>query len=257
MIKIIYALIFLFFLAPGFCQEVKFSPEMYDTWVKMRVGKGEPVYWYCFGEVYAYPTGELLTRMVGVDAARLINVSKDSVIQLNRKIFLYTDKNTNEVLREMNGQKVKHIEYPYQQITYVLKGDKMQSYVTQGSGNRITRMGPGEKTLIRRVGNSYVFTAPIFLNFKTPTGNYEAYENYDFYVFPESSKLEHKYQLSWVRYGAMPPFLGQGQCVIQLVCYRIEKFEDLPNPLKEYIKNEAKLWMNPPRDLNEIAELQK
>ena len=37
----------------------------------MRVGKGEPIYWYAIGTVYTYPDGKPVLRMEGIDAARL------------------------------------------------------------------------------------------------------------------------------------------------------------------------------------------
>ncbi|WP_448518102.1 DUF1838 family protein [Rhodoflexus sp.] len=240
-------------------QNITFNQDIFDKFVEMRVGDGKkPVYWYCYGEVYSYPDGKLLSRMEGIDAANLIRVTKDSVIQLNRKIFVYTDAQTNQVLKEYNGQKVDHIEYPYQKITYVLQGDRVATYVEQGSGERITKMGPGYKTLARKMGDSYVFTSPVFLDWDTPRGKYEAYENYDFYYFPKETKLEHRFQLSWVRYGDLPPFFGQGKKgIIQLVCYRIDDFEKIPEPIRSHIRNEAPLWLNPPRDLTEIAQLQQ
>lgn len=240
-------------------QNIAFNQDIFDKFVEMRVGDGKKnVYWYCYGEVYSYPDGTLLSRMEGIDAANLIRVTKDSVIQLNRKIFVYTDAKTNEVLKEYNGQKVSHIEYPYQKITYVLQGDRMATYVEQGSGDRITKMGPGYNTLARKMGNSYIFTSPVFLDWNTPRGKYEAYENYDFYYFPEKTQLEHRYQLSWVRYGDLPPFFGQGKKgIIQLVCYRIDDFEKIPEPIRSHIRNEATLWLKPPKDLDEITQLQK
>ncbi len=242
-----------------FAQNITFNQDIFNKFIEMRVGDGKkPVYWYCYGEVYSYPDGKLLSRMEGIDAANLIPVSKDSVIQLNRKIFVYTDAQTNQVLKEYNGQKVTHIEYPYQKITYVLQGDKIATYVEQGSGERITKMGPGYKTLARQIGDSYVFTSPVFLDWDTPRGKYEAYENYDFYYFPKKTKLQHRYQLSWVRYGDLPPFFGQGKKgIIQLVCYRVDSFDKIPEPIRSHIRNEAKLWLAPPKNLEEIAQLQQ
>jgi hypothetical protein len=240
-------------------QNVPFDQALFDQWVEMRVGDGKkPVYWYCFGEVYSYPDGKLLMRMEGIDAANLVRVSRDSAVQLNRKIFVYTDAQTNQVLKEYNGNPVTHIEYPYQKITYVLKGDRMASYVEQGSAPRVTKMGPGYNTSVRRLGDSYVFTAPVFLDWETPRGKYEAYENYDFYAFPQKTKLKHRYQLSWVRYGDLPVFVGQPgkKGIIQLVCYRIDDFNDLPDPIRSHILQVAKLWQAPPKDLAEIDRLQ-
>jgi len=49
-----------------------FTPELYKQFVELRVGAGEPVYWYCVGEIYEYPSGKLIAKVEGVDTARLI-----------------------------------------------------------------------------------------------------------------------------------------------------------------------------------------
>jgi hypothetical protein len=243
-----------------YAQNIPFTQKTYDVWVDMRVGDGsKPTWWYCFGEVYSYPDGELVARMQGVDVATLVRISKDSVIQLNRKIFIYIDKTTGKVLETYNGQPVSHIEYPYQQITYALSGDKLATYVTQGKGKRVMTMGPGYKTTARQMGNGYAFSSPVFLQFPLPNGEmYEAVENYDFLVNPKAQRAEEKYQLTWYRYGELAPFFGKNKKgVINLVCYRVGSFEQLPEPLQSYIRTKAPLWMKPPQDLKEIAQLQQ
>ena len=34
-----------------------FDKRSFATFVDMRVGTGQPIYWYCIGTVYAYPSG--------------------------------------------------------------------------------------------------------------------------------------------------------------------------------------------------------
>lgn len=240
-------------------QNVPFNQEVFDRWVDMRVGNGKtPTWWYCYGEVYTYPDGKLVAKMEGIDVANLIRVAKDSAIQLNRKTFVYTDPETNQVMYgERNGKPVQHIEYEYQKITYALRGDKLATWVEQGAEPRLTKMGPGFKTTARKLGENYVFSSPVFLNFESPRGKYEAYENYDFFVAPSQKITKQKYQLTWNRYGDLPPFLGGEKGVIQLVCYRVDKFEELPEVLKKHITEKAPLWMNPPKDLEEIKNIQK
>lgn len=241
-------------------QSIPYDQKVFDAWVDLRVGDGtKPVWWYCYGEVYSYPDGELLSYMQGIDVANLIRITKDSVIQLNRKTFVYLDKTTKEVLTSYDGKPVNHIEYPYQQITYALRGDKLVTYVTQGKGKRIVTIGPGYKTLARKVGENYTFSAPVFLKLPLPNGAVmEAWENYDFIANQRETKTENKYQLFWERYGDLAPFFGTGRKgVIQLTCYRIDKLEDVPQPLQNHIRTKAQLWMNPPKDVAEIAQLQK
>jgi hypothetical protein len=239
-------------------QTIPFSPDVFDKWVEMRVGDGKkPAIWYCYGEVYSYPDGKLMTRMEGIDQALMLRISRDSVVQMNRKIFVYTDPASGSVLSEMNGKPVSHIEYPYQKITYALRGEQLATYVEQGTAPRLTRMGPGFKTTARRLtANTYVFSSPVFLNFETPRGKYEAYENYDFFVDLSHKKTRDRYQLTWNRYGDLPPFAGSGKGVIQLVCYRVDTFDELPDTLKKHIREKAPLWQNPPQSLAEIAQLQ-
>jgi len=49
----------------------------------------------------------------------------------------------------------------------------------------------------------------------------------------------------------------KGKAVIQMVGWRVDRFEDLPAPIREYVRTEAPLWMAPPKALDEIRALQK
>lgn len=235
-----------------------FTPDLFAKFVEMRVGRGEPVYWYCLGELYRYPDGKLMARVEGIDTARLVkSESNDSkAVQVSRKTFIYRDPTTNEILREIDGKKVLPIEYPYQFITYELKDGKMVSTVEQGKQPNVQTIGPGGLNRVRRFGSTIVFSAPLFLNFETPRGKYEAYENYDFF-YQIKAGGQIPYQLTWNRRGALPPFFGRGDSVFQLVSYRVDRWEFLPKTIRDYIEKEAPLWREPPRDLNEIRELQK
>jgi hypothetical protein len=52
-------------------------------------------------------------------------------------------------------------------------------------------------------------------------------------------------------------FVGKGRAMIQMVGWRVDRFEDLPASIREYIRTDAPLWMAPPKDLEEIRALQK
>ncbi len=232
-----------------------FDEKLFETFLKARVGTGDPVYWYSIGEVYSYPDGALVARMEGFDTARLVRNETDpkTAYQLSRKTFVYRDPVTNDIFREVDGKPATHIKYPYQYITYKLVDDRMQTYVEQGSGDRLTKLGPAEEMVARRVGEVVFFSAPLFLNFETPRGKYEAFEHYDFFIQPDGSLPN---QLSWLRYGDLPPFLGPGKTIIHLVSWRADDFNALPETMKEWVKTDAQLWREPPKDMDEIRELQ-
>jgi hypothetical protein len=233
-----------------------FDEELFETFLKARVGTGDPVFWYSTGEVYSYPDGALLARMEGIDTARLVRDNDDphTAYQLSRKTFVYRDPETDEIFREVNGKEATHIKYPYQFITYKLEGDQLLTSVEQGSGAQLRKMGPMDTMAAQRLGDVAQFAAPLFLNFETPRGKYEAFEHYDFFIQPDGSTQPN--QLSWLRYGDLPPFLGPGKTVIHLVGWRVEKFADLPETIKAWVENEAQLWLNPPKDMDEIRALQ-
>jgi hypothetical protein len=235
-----------------------FDRNTFRQFVTLRAGTGAPVYWYATGEVYSSPEGKRLLRIEGSDAARMIPGDQpDTAIQLSRKVFVYRDPETNEILKQYNGQPVTRIAYPYQLITYTLEGDRLVTFVEQGSGAALQKIGPGDSFLLRRLGPSLVFSSPLFLNMETPRGKYEAYENYDFVYHPAERDPAARHQLIWNRFGDLPAFVGKGRAVIQMVGWRADRFEDLPASIREYIRTEAPMWMQPPKDLEEIRSLQK
>ena len=72
----------------------------------------------------------------------------------------------------------------------------------QGRGARIQRIGPGDTMQARWMGDTAVFTAPLFLDFPIgQTGRrYQAWENYDFFIQTRRG-VRQPNQLSWARYG--------------------------------------------------------
>jgi len=245
-------------LAPLAAGAEGFDEDAFDLWVDARAGSGEPVYWYSTGTVRAYPSGELLFLMEGYDTARAHRPDPDAPLahQYNRKIYVFRDPATGEILETWNGKDVEPVAYPYQFITYALEGDGLKTRVEQGAGERVQTVEGGAMSH-RVVGDTHVFTAPVFLDFPIPgtESRYQAWENYDFFIQPEAGVAE-PHQLSWARVGPLPRWAGGGDSVMHLVTWRVEAFEDVPEDFRRYIEEQAPLWMAPPADLEEIRELQ-
>lgn len=236
-----------------------FDQDSFAEFTRMRTGTGAPVYWYTIGTVFSYPDGEALFRMEGVDTARRLPDGDDGVVhQASRKVFFYRDIETNALLHSYEGRAVEPIAYPYQYITYALEAGSIVTYVEQGAGERLQRIGPVENITQRRIGETRVFSAPLFLDIPMGDGTrYQAFENYDFFIHPDTAGLSIPNQLSWVRYGDLPPFAGPGQGIIHLVSWRVDDYASLPDSMRDALEQEAPLWMAPPEDLEEIRELQQ
>lgn len=236
-----------------------FTQDVFEIWVDARAGSGDPVYWYSTGTVRAYPSGEVIAHMEGYDTAvshRPDGEGAPSAHQYNRKVYIFRDPQTGEIMRERNGVPVAPISYDYQFIDYRVEDGEMIATVEQGSAPRVQTI-EAEPMSWRRLGDSYVFTAPIFLDFPIPGTDrrVQAWENYDFFIQPEGSVGE-PHQLSWARIGQLPAWGGGQVAVMHMITWRLEDYEDVPEAFRVYVEAEAPLWRNPPADLDEIRQLQ-
>jgi len=234
------------------------TPALFDRWIEGRVGSGDPVYWYSIGTMRSYPDGEVIAVMEGYDTARMHRPDPDKSLahQYNRKIYIFRDPETNEVLREIEGRTVEPVAYDYQFITYELKDGGIETFVEQGAGDAVRRIGPGKQMSMRMLGDTAVFSAPVYLDFPIgPEARYQAFENYDFFLHPSGSVPEPN-QLSWVRYGPAPPWAGGVPSIMHLVTWRVESFDEVPETLRTYIESDAVLWREPPKDLEDVRRLQ-
>jgi hypothetical protein len=245
--------------APAWTGRTPFDRESFHQFITMRVGAGAPVYWYNVGEVYTYPEGKLVLRIEGCDTGRVAfpRDAPDTAWQLSRKYYVYRHPATNTVLKEYNGKPVPPIAYPYQFLTFRLDQGRVLTSVEQGAGAALVRIGPVDTFILRRLGEMLVVSAPLFLNRETPRGRYEAYENYDFFLRPSGTTAAERYQMAWNRFADLPAFLGPGRAMLQMIGWRVDAFDDLPATVRECIVNDAPLWKAPPKDLDEIRQLQK
>lgn len=243
--------------ANGLLAEGGFDRAAFDAWVSARAGDGKPVFWYSEGTVRSLYSGELLAFMEGYDTAVSARPEPGRALahQYNRKHYIYRDPATGAILGERGGVKLEPTAYPYQFISYELVGDRVHTIVEQGTAPRVQRIGPGTNMACRRQGDTFIFTAPVFLDFPAgPNRRYQAFENYDFVVGRNAPP--GSYALSWLRTGDAPAGLGGKPSVMHLVTRRFERFEDVPARFRDYIAAEAPLWRAPPADLAEIRRLQ-
>ena len=235
------------------------APEVLRTWVDARAGTGAPVHWVSEGGVYDYPSGEKLLGMIGFDSSTVIwpDDPDGTVIHLTRKTYTYTDPVTGEILTEYKGRPVEPIAYPYQLIRYRMKDGRIYGEVEQGVGDRIQRIKSRNGMQVRKLGRgTTAVTASVFLDYPMAGGSrYQAWENYDFFLHSDAN-VDEPHQLSWQRYGALPPFAGDGNAIYHLLSWRVESQDEFPPALLEWARKEVPTWLRPPADLEEVRALQ-
>lgn len=218
-----------------------FTPELFDTWIDMRTGGGETdVYWYSEGLLKSFPGGEVIAEMVGFDTSTVIRDPADpsKATQLSRKIFYWFDPVTGERLER------DAISYEYQVKTYELDGDEIVYGVESRAGKRISHVAPTKNYSVKKVDGTLWFNYAVFI--QRGTGKFE---NSDFYIIPGDDLSDReKYQHSWVSYGV-------GPIMSNAVAWRYTRFEDMPDRITKIVREEAPLWLEPPRTMTEIEQL--
>ena len=235
------------------------APEALRVWVNGRAGTGPTVHWVAEGGVYKYPSGEKLFGLIGLDSSTVNwpETPGDEVLHLTRKTFAYTDKDTGEVITEYNGETVEPIAYPYQLIRYRLEDGRIFGDVEQGVGESKRVIKATNGIPYRMIGDTYVYNASVWLDFPLPSGgNYEAWENYDFFFHPEGA-VEEPHQMTWQRYGKLPAWAGGDVVITHLHSWRVENHDEIPAQIFDWVEAEKPMWLVPPKDMDEIRALQE
>ena len=128
---------------------------------------------------------------------------------------------------EYNGKPVSPVAYPYQMITYREDGGRILVEVEQGVGKGVQIIKQRDGIRYRWLGkDTLAVTAPIFLDAPLPGGGrYEAWENYDFFLH-RPGKVAEPHQMSWQRFGSVPPWAGQGKAIYHLLSWRVEREDE-------------------------------
>ncbi len=235
-----------------------FDADLFERWVDMRVGSGEPVYWYSSGTIREYPGGKLLATIEGYDTARLDTQTStpSKAIQLSRKIYVYRDAETGEIATDSEGQPVAPIAYPYQLITYEDKSPLLETFVEQGRAPALQKIGPGNDMAATKTTAGVIFSAPLYLDFPTADGGrYQTFEHYDF--FSPTGADNGEGVIVFIRYGDAPSWMsGVEKIVMHMTTERIVDRDDVPARLRDWIDSEYPMWRVPPADMKEIRALQ-
>jgi len=241
--------------AAGPAAAAGFDADVFEIFVDSNMGRdGKPVYYYSTGTVKTFPGGELLATIEGVDMARLLRRDADGTVhKASRKMFILRDPKSGAVIEQVDGRRLDGYFYPYQYMTFRLEGDTLRGTSIQGAGAARHSVDIGSAMDARRVGDMVVFSAPNARAKSDGTGSFEMYE---FWVQPKASPVKPSTTLTLTLVNWHP--IGRGKPVYtHRTSWRVDRYEDLPASLRDWIDSQAPMYREPPRDLAEIEALQK
>ncbi len=238
----------------GRSEAAGFDRELFETFVESNMGTdGQPVYYYSTGTLKTFPGGRLLATIEGVDMARLLRRDADGTVhKASRKFYILRDPATGAIIEQIDGKPNDRYFYPYQYMTFRLEGDRLSGTSTQGSGAALRRVDIGSAMDARRIGDVVTFSAPNTRESADGTGSFEMYE---FWVTPRKAKISPSTTLTLTLVNWHP--IGQGKPVYtHRTSWRVDRYAELPQSIRDYIETRAPLYREPPRDFAEIERLQ-
>ncbi|MCU0757582.1 MAG: hypothetical protein MUF07_00080 [Steroidobacteraceae bacterium] len=241
-------------LAPAESHAGGFDRQAFEAWVRMRAGDdGKPVYWYATGDVMDQATGEVRARIEGLDTSLAYRdpTRPDTWIQLSRKIFILLDPKTGKRQLGRDGKPRPPTAYPFQVRSYRLDGDEIVYDVESHDSARVFTEPTKRNFTARRLGRLTHYNYAMFIDRVRVDGNRtQRFEVNDFFLRADPGLQEpERYQYTWVG-------TGPGPTVSSVLSWRYSSFDAMPGEaLKKFVREEAPLWLRPPKDMAEIEAL--
>lgn len=238
----------------------------FETFANSRFGPpdGKARYWYGVGPMRDAATGKTLYRFEYYDTVRHYVDPKDPNRRFGivRKLDLFRDAKTNDLLTTFNGKHVESWIFPYQLFELQYKDGAVSMSITQGSGKFLrTHVFPDIEML--RHGDNLHITIPGFFTVRRPEipDAVQAFTMSSLFVVCERN-CSGSPQVDWVQAGVnpAPPWaesVGEGLLYMFMSGTRFEQYADLPQSLRTVIDAQYPEWREPAKDLAEIEALQR
>ncbi|KAL3690639.1 hypothetical protein R1sor_004290 [Riccia sorocarpa] len=215
----------------------------FQRWVSIRTGSnGRIVFWHSKGKLYDYLTGEPLVNVEAVDVTRGVFFSPDTMHQLSERIFLFRDRDSNEVLTEYKGVPLTPIHHSF---SHTWNASQAFTKVTKGPGNKYESLKvnvsatrqPNEKSKL-------TFNCRISLTVGIDEGKFQWHEIGDYDFREDSSDPDDVYHCSLLYMGAIPPIFHLA--VMHLSGWRVDDVNRPPASCKDYVQLGNISWIEQP-----------
>ncbi len=237
-----------------------YTPDDFARYVKLRLGEGDPVYWYGVGDSTTFPDGKMFMRTEGYDVGRLysFDAERSEAVGLTRKLVVLRDPVSGEILTGPDGQPAWLNNFTYQLFRLSLKDGYLVYKVEQGAGPfRDTVIDGLNRSEVQRYPGMTVYTTPVNYTMPDLAGTGErlhVWENYDFIEREHAGGVS--YEAIWSGSFPLPPFMGPGRSSMHGYFQRYDNYMDVPATLRDFVEEYAQMWKQPPRDMDEIRDLQ-
>ncbi|KAL3697993.1 hypothetical protein R1sor_012069 [Riccia sorocarpa] len=205
----------------------------FQRWVSIRTGSnGRIVFWHSKGKLYDYLTGEALVNVEAVDVTRGVFLSPDAMHQLSERIFLFRDRDSNEVLTEYKGVNLTPVHHSF---SHTWNASQTFTKVTKGPGNKYESLKVNVSA-IRRHSDKFnlTFNCRISLTVDIEEGKFQWHEIGDYDFREDSSDPDEVYHCSLLYMGAIPPI--SHIAVMNLSGWRVDDISRLPASFKDYVQ---------------------
>jgi len=238
----------------------------FEMFAESRFGPadGKARYWYGKGPVRDPQTGKAIYVFEYYDTVRHVIDPKNPNRRFGivRKLDLFRDKDTNEVLKTFNGKPVQSWVFPYQLLELEYKDGKVMLTVSQGAGEFL-RTHKFPESSIDRYGNFAHVTFPGFFTTRRPEipDQVSSHTMTSLFITCEANcSATPRYQ--WNQSGVSPlaPWAGgDGQKLgyMSMSGARFENYSELPQEVRSVIDAQYPDFREPAKDLDEVKALQR
>lgn len=238
-----------------------FTAEDFERYIHVRLGDGDPVYWYAVGDGTTFPDGNMFVRNEGYDTGRLYQFDRDrsEAIGLTRKFILMRNAQTGEILKGPDGQPAWVSNFTYQLFKMRLQDGFLTYEAQQGAGDFLnTAIGGLNRSEIQKLDGMTIYTTPINYTMPIDQGGNKwepVWETYDF--IERQHNGQPSYDGLWAGGFPLPEFMGGGRSSMHAYFHRFDRYADLPESIRAFVNEYAPMWQEPPLDMDEIRDLQK
>lgn len=225
---------------------------------------GKVRYWYGKGPVRDPQTGQALYEFEYYDAVRhLVDPhNPDRRYGIVRKLDLFRDIQTGELLETFNGKPVQSWRYPYQLLILEYKDGKVSLKISQGSGEFL-RSYDFNEIGIERYGDYAHVTVPGYFVARKPelpdeVSTYTMTSHFIIHEGKADVSPRHQWELTSIN--PLAPWAGgDGKKLSYMFIsgVRFEEYSELPERLRELIDTKYPDYREPAKDLEAVRALQR